>query len=563
MLRERDGDDHMARSCSRVADTGTWPEALTARQAALLAAGADAVAWDLVFPEVFPGGFSVVLGNPPWDVVLPNTKDFVADFDPTVLDARTRPERAAIEQRVLARPGVAAAFDAYRARFDRLKRIAHRLYQHQRVRVGTNATAGNLDLFRLFAERNMMLAAAGGSIGVLMPSAFHANEGTTGIRRLYFRETNLCWCLSFENRRRIFDIDSRFKFDVIVAQRPGPTQSLRCGFYLGRIEDAGDPAKIMTYTAKFLRLSGGASLTPLELRGNADLRIAERFFRHPERLKAWCVERHIRFGCDLHMTADAGCFQKVGVAPLIVHEGKTFHQYTDSWDSKPRYSVSSACLPPAIMEAARYYRLAFRDVARSNDERTMIACIAPPGVVFGHTATVEKSPWARPNADALVLCALFNSFPFDWLVRQKATTHLSLYLLNEIPVPRFSPPARRFLAHGALLLSCNHPGYTGLLREQVGDERGPAVQRQDLRAQIDAVVADAYRLDGGDYAHILRSFSHRSFAGATSSYLAQFESIRLDGLEAFCDHHDPYCDVRIATTLPRPLDPQACRLLPA
>ena len=278
MAGEREADDIWLGLAVHVAETGAWPKTLTKRQAALLAAGADAVAWDLVFPEVFPGGFSVVLGNPPWDVVLPNTKDFVADFDPAVLDARTRPERAAIERAVLSRPGVAAAFDAYRAGFDRLKRIAQRLYRHQRVQAGGSVTAGNLDLFRLFAERNVDLVAADGSIGVLMPSAFHANEGTTGIRRLYLQETDLRWCLSFENRRRIFDIDSRFKFDLIVARRPGPTRSLRCGFYLDRIEDACDPDKIMTYDMAFLNQAGGATLTPLELRGNAELRIAEKFF---------------------------------------------------------------------------------------------------------------------------------------------------------------------------------------------------------------------------------------------------------------------------------------------
>jgi len=37
------------------------------------------------------------------------------------------------------------------------------------------------------------------------------------------------------------------------------------------------------------------------------------------------------------------------------------------------------------------FAVAFRDIAQATNERTMIACIAPPGVVFGHTATVEKS----------------------------------------------------------------------------------------------------------------------------------------------------------------------------
>jgi hypothetical protein len=552
MLRDRDADDIWLCLAVRVAESGAWPNALTERQAALLAAGADAVTWDLVFPEVFPGGFSVVLGNPPWDVVLPNTRDFVADYDPAILDAHTRPQRAAIEQAVLARPGVAAAFDAYRTGFERLKRIAHRLYKHQRALAGGASTSGNLDLFRLFAERNMDLAAVDGAIGVLMPSAFHANEGTTGIRHLYLAETDLRWCLSFENRRRIFDIDSRFKFDLIVARRPGPTRSLRCGFYLDRIEDASDPNKVMTYSIAFLHRAGGASLTPLELRGNTDLLVAERFFAQPERLKAWCMDRHIRFGCDLHMTADSGCFQEIGRSPLILHEGKTFHQYTDSWDTKPRYSVAPAALKPAVGEATRHYRLAFRDIARSNDERTMIAFIAPPGTVFGHTATVEKAPWSRTNADALVLCALFNSFPFDWLVRQKAATHLSLYILDALPVPAFSDKAYRFLAHAGLRLSCNHAGFDALWREQT-DGRVVQGDSQALRAQIDATVAGAYGLGRQQYDHVLRSFSHRSHPDAASACLAAFDEMKAMDRTEFWRRHDPLAGVPLVTVRAQPL----------
>jgi hypothetical protein len=538
MLRDRDGDDLWLGLAAGVAETGAWPDGLTERQTALVATGADAVAWDLVFPEVFPAGFSVVLGNPPWDIVLPSTKDFVAEFDPTIRDAHTRGERAAIQQAVLSRPGVAAMFEAYEADFDQLKRIAHRLYKHQRVRVATGSTAGNLDLFRLFAERNMDLVAADGIVAVLMPSAFHANEGATGIRQLYLQQSDLRWCLSFENRRRVFDIDSRFKFDLIVACRPGPTHSLRCGFYLDRIEDAADLDKIMIYTREFLASSGGPSLTPMELRGHADLRVAETFLAQPGRLRAWCADHRIRFGCDLHMTADASCFQPVGAGDLILHEGKTFHQYTDLWDSKPRYSVAQAALQPATADAARHYRLAFRDIARSNDERTMIACIAPPGVVFGHTATVERSPWARPNTDALVLCALFNSFPFDWLVRQKAATHLSLYLLDALPVPRFSDTARRFLAHAALRLSCNHAGYAALWQEQVRSKQYIPAPRSELRAQIDAVLADSYGLGRDLYERVLGGFSHRSDPTAPSACLAQFDALGAGSADAFCRRFD-------------------------
>lgn len=460
-----------------------------------------------------------MLGNPPWDVVQHNTKDFVAAYDPRVLAARTSWERARIERDVLAQPDIAAAFKTYRIGFEHLKHIAQRLYPCQR------ASSGNLDLFRLFAERNMCLAAADGAIGVLLPSAFHANESANSIRRLYFASANLTWCLSFENRRRVFDIDSRFKFDLIVAHRPGPTISLRCGFYLQRIEDATDTAKIMTYTPAFLAASGAGSLTPLELRGATEQRIAERLFAQPERLGQWCKARNMRFGRDLHMTDDAGCFLPAGAGALIVHEGKTFHQYTDHWDTEPRYSVALDKLRPAIADASRYDRLAFRDIARSNDERTMIAFIAPPGVVFGHTATVEKTPWARAYEDTLVLCALFNAFTFDWLVRQRAATHLSLYLLEALPVPRFSPAQVRFLTQASLHLSCTQAGDDALSRE-----RGPVDDRCQWRARIDAMVAHAYGLDRAAYAHVLASFTHRSCPEAPALCLAAFDCMEPGGL---------------------------------
>jgi hypothetical protein len=559
MLRQRDADDLWLGLAAHVAETGLWPDRLTQGQADLLAAGADALAWDLVFPEAFPTGFAVVLGNPPWDVVLPNTKDFVADFDPTVLDAKTKTERAAIERAVLSRPGVAAAFEAYRAGFDRLKNVASRLYAHQRVRTETGATAGNLDLFRLFAERNIQLAARDGVIGVLMPSSFHANEGTTGIRRLYLQETDLQWCLSFENRRRIFDVHTRLKFDLILARRPGPTRSLNCGFYLERIEDVADPDRILHYTRDFLALSGGANLTPLELRGKIDLLVAQRLFAGSDRVRSWYSKYNIRFGNDLHMTADAGCFGRHDAGGLPLHEGKTFYQYVDHWQSRPRYSVASSALKPATQQATRHYRLVFRDIARSTDERTMIACVAPPGVVFGHTATVERAPWARANADALVLCAVFNSFPFDWLARQKASTHLSLYLLDALPMPCLGAAERRFLAHAALRLSCNHAGYAALWQEQLGGERDVAFSRRDLRAQIDAVVAHAYGLDRSSYARVLDGFSHRSDPAAADSCLARFEEVQAAGIERFCQLHDPYDGVPLRDALARPVESGSCR----
>jgi hypothetical protein len=210
-----------------------------------------------------------------------------------------------------------------------------------------------------------------------------------------------------------------------------------------------------------------------------------------------------------------------------------------------------------VAEAARHYRLAFRDIARSNDERTMIAFIAPPGVVFGHTATVEKSPGARAMGDALSLCALFNSFPFDWLVRQKAATHLSLYLLEAVPVPDLTGDARGFLAGAALRLSCDGPAYADLQRDRIGHHGDlPAFNDLDarwtLRARADAVVAKSYGLKRQQYEHLLGSFSHRSYPAAAALCLLAYDALSRDGLTRFCARHDPYRGVPVLPPRARP-----------
>ena len=601
MLANREADDEWLILARAVAETGVWPAPLNQRQAALAEAGSLALPWDLAFPEVFAGGggFAAVLGNPPWDVVLHSTKDFVAAFDLCVLDAPTKKERSLIEQRVLADPARRAAFVRYREGFERQKRLAARLYHHQRAGSGRDATAGNLDLFRLFAERALTLAHPDGAVAMLMPSAFHANEGTTAIRRLYL-DAGLACCLSFENRRKLFEIDSRFKFALVVVQRPNTARDLRCAFYLDAPEQADDPRRVMIYDRAFIEASGGGHATLLELRGPGDLAIARRLFASGQTLRQWCEAHGVRLGRDLHMTDDSARFSPVmrgqdnavaggrtgrngkstaaaaaRLAParrrghtddFVLHEGKTFHQFTDQWDTPPRYRIAAEDLDhkPSVRDAAGFYRFAFRDVAGSSNERTAIAAVLPPGVVFGHTATVERSPRGRPDGIALALCGLFNTYVFDWLIRQKATSHLSLYLVDELPVPALSCAELAFLSHAALRLTCNHAGYAPLWHAVLGtvwreDTRTPhwpvvadVTARWHIRASIDAVVAHAYRLDRAAFERILASFSHKRFPAAPTMCLAAFDAYATLGSPAFMRRHDPYADIAVSSVTRSP-----------
>jgi hypothetical protein len=587
MLADRAMDDEWL-ALARAVATGAWPNTLTDRQSAMLAAGSQALAWDLAFPEVFradsadaeQGGFDAVLSNPPWDIMQPNTAEFLAGFDLAILEAASRQAAHAIRDRLLTDPVVASAWQDHQAVFARQQRLVERLYQHQRHGAHGSVMGGKLDLYRVFAERMVRLSDCKGAIGMVVPSAFHANEGATGIRKLYLRQTRIEQCLSFENKDRLFDIHASFKFALVVARRPGPTRTVRCSFYLTEFAQIDDPARALDYDMDFIAVSGGPYATLLELRHRDDVALARRMLTGRQNFRKWVEAKRISLSREMHMTDDASRFAAISVITesnsrdqthgygyLPLHEGKTIHQFSDQRATLPRYAVRMADLAekPQTAESARYYRAACREIARSTDERTAIAAMLPAGVLCGHTINVERTPALRPNAVALSLVGLMNSFPFDWLLRQKAAAHVSLYILAELPAPQLDPDADRLLAHTVLRLCCNHRGFAVLWREQLGvtwEEGSPrrswpviavAAERWRLRAAMDAVIAHAYGLHRAQYERVLTSFSHKSFPAAPVLCLAAFDDLAGTGLTRFCRDRDPYFDIPLVTKLAKPV----------
>ncbi len=299
-------------------------------------------------------------------------------------------------------------------------------------------------------------------------------------------------------------------------------------------------------------------------------------FGAPRRFKGWSDDQGILLSRELHMTDDSADFTPLANVSrrvrgagdlLLLHEGKTIHQFRDAWETHPRYGIRVNRLADRtqILENTSYFRAACREVAGATNERTAIAAILPPGVLCGHTISVERRPAGRRNASALILVALMNSFPFDWLLRQKAAAHASLYILAELPVPELTQDASRFLAHACLRLSCNHMGYAPLWQEQLGDEWRESCHRHSwpvvagewdrwrLRAAMDVIIAQAYGLDRAQYERVLGSFSHRSFKSAPEVCLAESDALASDGLAAFCKERDPYYDIPLVDSPAQPV----------
>jgi len=167
----------------------------------------------------------------------PYAKEFFATFDLRVLDAPTKKERTEVEKRLSEDPLVSKAFSAYVSEVDSYKRLLDRLFQSiNRTAKGAPSGAA-VDLWQPFAERDCLLLQPHGRVGILLPSAFHANQSATGLRELFLTKTRLAKCFSFENQKALFDIHRSFKFATVVAERDdGGTKRVSCAFYRHDLE---------------------------------------------------------------------------------------------------------------------------------------------------------------------------------------------------------------------------------------------------------------------------------------------------------------------------------------
>ena len=135
-----------------------------------------------------------------------------------------------------------------------------------------------------------------------------------------------------------------------------------------------------------------------------------------------------------------------------------------------------------------------------------------------------------------------------------------------IPVAGNLNKSFNYIAHSTLRLVANHSEFESLWKEQLGDKwREPnkkpltwpvlttEEERWNIRSAIDAVVANAYGLNKGQYEHVLKSFDRASGPNPyTEICLAKFDELQKISLEKFTKKYDTYWDIPIKEELPKP-----------
>lgn len=113
--------------------------------------------------------------------------------------------------------GLGDEFEAYRSRTKIVASVLRKSgdFPHTEARSG----AAHEDVSKYFLDRAARLVSEGGAVGMLAPSVVYNGDGCVGLRRFLLRDARIERFYGFENRQRIFPIDSRYKFVSLVFRR--------------------------------------------------------------------------------------------------------------------------------------------------------------------------------------------------------------------------------------------------------------------------------------------------------------------------------------------------------
>ena len=444
--------------------------------------------WCVEFPEVFAAnkGFDVMCGNPPWDKIkVEDKKWFESHGRADIVNAGTASQRKkAIADLPSTDPILYKEYTKALADAEALSRFVRLA-----GRFDLTAT-GDIDLYPMFAE--LCLSFSKEAWGLVMPTGIAVNDSNKAFFSKLIDENRLVSLYDFENREKLFEIDSRFKFCLITAGKAQTEpRTVSGGFYLTRLDHLLDPRRIYTLqTSDFARLNPNTKTCPV-FRTSRDAKLTAKIYRNSTILYNEITGENpwnVKFSRMLDMSNDSYLFRTYaqltaqsatlngntfttvdGETYVPLYEGKMIWHYNHHYGTWPTEGVRpnsinmpsldelsnpNSCIMPwywvplsavkdrlvkydkdgnVAWEWKHKWYLTYRCVARSVDIRTFICSPIPNATGVGHSATLLYAE--RGTMPVASLCAMLSSIICDYAVRQKVGgINMSTFFVKQFPV---------------------------------------------------------------------------------------------------------------------------------
>ena len=480
--------------------------------------------WRLEFPEVFDrGGFDVVLGNPPWETMSPDAKEFFGLYDREVRFMSPEDQEKRIEE-LKTDPVIASRWDQYCRDLYTQVEFYKESGRYVLFAPG-NLGKGDLDVYRMFAETALDGTGPGGTTAQFVPENFYNGANASAIRTALFDRLGLTRLLGFENTGKVWfpRVDTRMKFCMYMSRHSGRTESFQATFRIGthkRLAEAGSAAEL-TIPVSLVREFSPDARAVMEFAAQTEIDICRKMYeRYPKFGEQIDGSPNRIYMAEVHMGNDRGLFTDRAEG-LPVFEGRMVDLYdyrakgyrsgrgrAARWDelpfgsanksTQPQWRIPVDRIPTKLTDRIKRYRIGFCDVGSPTNERSLVAALIPPETVCGHKVPTILFDRGGPE-DLLLWIGVANSLTMDFSVRKKVALSMSYTLVDSLPFPRdhVATPAARAIIGRVYALTAVGPEmaeFRGTVAELPDfpveiEPTEDAGKRPQLMAEIDALVA--------------------------------------------------------------------------
>ena len=534
--------------------------------------------WHLEFPGIFTvpidgaasssdtgwtGGFSCVVGNPPWELLQLEDKQFFGNLGYADIEnaANANARKKMIAKLAHSDPNLFQLYNSARRQSDATTHL---------VRGGRYplTAQGKINTYSVFAETMRIITSPEGAAGIITPTGLATDNTTAPFFADTLSNQRLYAFYDFENEAKIFrDVDHRVRFAATImtgAQRA--VKRTKFAFLNRHISDVPDK-RFELAAEEVLALNPNTGTLPMfRTRKDADITLGI-YSRHPVLIRDDDPDGNpwgLSFSQGLfNMASDSGLFHTADdladatfngwsymrgnqeyvplyEAKMLSHFDHRFSTYkgatqaqlnvgalprlTDKQHDEPdleplaRYWVNRSEVEAKLEDRwDREWLLGWRDTARASDSRTYVPSVFPSSAV-NHKFPIALS--TEPG-DAAVLHACWSSSVFDYLARQKLSgASMTYFIVRQLACPSpeyFQSPApwrcsdhlETWLKPYVLELSYTSNRLRPYSQDLADD--GPPFhwdpeRRALLRADLDAGFLHIYGLDRHEAEHVLDSF---------------------------------------------------------
>lgn len=529
--------------------------------------------WRTRFAEVFnrPGGaagFDCVIGNPPWERMKVQEREFFAYPRPDIAQAVNAAERrrliGALEKKD---PDLFARYTEAKARAERALDYARKSGRYPLT------GKGDVNLYVLFAELARSLVAPGGIVGLLTPSGIATDDTTKEFFATLVESNTLRMLFDFENKKGVFpDVHKAFKFcAVIFGGTERTSDAAEFAFFCHDLRDLDKKDKRIALTSADLRLLNPNTRTCPIFRTKRDAEITKAIYRRvpvlvDEHRKAGGNPWGVKFVRMFDQTndaesflepaalkkegwkLDAGVWKKGKKRALPLYEAKMVQAYdhraasviveAENWVRQgqkgettpvqhqnpefvalPRWWVAEETVIEQVGKGFPGF-IGYKDITSATNQRTMIAAFLPWAGVVNSAPLILTGEGVSIRQQCCLLANL-NSFALDYTARQKVgSVHLNFFIVEQLPV--LPPDAyaekrawtgrqtlEKWVSDRVLKLTCTADDMRPLA-EAAGFEEGVHKwnprERAELLAELDAAYFHLYGLQRDDVEYVLSTF---------------------------------------------------------